>query len=184
MTTYFTIWHYGVVLLSILLFVLAIIISMREKKASIRNSMIFSSFLVLILVALFLIMALDKYTKVAKVTGVKNRRMLNTEEIVYSGYVQNVGNYTIGKVKYEIKLVNKGHATGNVKGGNFYKPSGFFDFFGGSGGSKETYRPQKVVYEFIIAKDLQPGETRFFSVAMPYPPYFKHVADFKRTFAH
>jgi len=184
MSTYFTIWHYGVIILSLLLLTLAIIVAFRETKSSVRNSMIFSSVLVVILVAAFLIMALDKYTKIAKVTGVKNRRILNTEEIVYSGYVQNVGNYTIGKVKYEIKLVNKGHATGNVKGGNFYKPSGFFDFFGGGSKDKKTYRPQKVEYEFIIAKDLKPGETRFFSVAMPYPPYFKHVADFKRTFAH
>lgn len=183
MSTYFTIWHYGVVILCIVLFLITIIISIKEPRVKIRNSMIFSSFLVLVLVAAFLIMALDKYTKIAKVTGVKNRRMLNTEEIVYSGYVQNVGNYTIGEVRYEIKLVNRGHETGKVKGGSFYKPSGFFDFIGG-GDNKKANRPQKYIHTFVIAKKLKPGETRFFSVSMPYPPYFKHVADFKRTFAH
>ena len=49
---------------------------------------------------------------------------------MYTGIVKNEGKHEIGEVTIEIKLVNKGHATGNVKGGNFYKPSGFFEFFG------------------------------------------------------
>ncbi len=184
MTTYFTIWHYAVIAFVAILFLLLTLLSLREKKPNVRNSMILSSFVVMVLVAAFMLMALDKYTKKAEVFELKNRRILTTEQIVYSGFVQNVGNYTIGEVKLEIKLVNKGHVTGNVKGGSFYKPSGFFDFFGGGGDDKRKYRPQQVIETFVIAKNLRPGKTEQFHVSMDYPPYFKHTADFTRVFAH
>lgn len=184
MSTYFTVWHYAVVAFVTILFLLLTLLSLREKKASVRNSMIFSSFAVMILVAAFMIMAIDKYTKKAEVYQLKNRRILTTEQIVYSGYVQNVGNYKIGEVKLEIKLVNKGHVTGNVKAGSFYKPSGFLDFFGGGGNDKQKSRPQQVTETFVIARNLRPGKSEQFHVTMPYPPYFKHTADFTRVFAH
>lgn len=180
--TYFTIWHYAVVVLAVIIFLLLVIVSFQQKTSKIRNSMIFSSFLVMTLVAAFLIMALDKYTKEVKLSGVENRRLLTSEKIVYSGYVTNVGNYTIGKVKIEFKLVNRGHVTGNVKGGSFFKPSGFKDFFGG--GYSSSYKPQKVEETVVVAKNLKPGKTQYFNIQFDYPPYFKHVSEFQRVFAH
>ncbi len=144
--------------------------------------MIFSGFISLVLVAAFLMMALDKYTKKVQVTSLKNTRILSLEKIQYTGIVTNVGNYTIGKVELEIKLVNKGHVTGNVKGGSFYKPSGMGDFL--SNISKKKDKPQTLLMTFVIAKDLEAGEARSFKVTMPYPPYFTSTADFTRVFAH
>ena len=181
--TYFTIWHYGVIGLCIFLLILATMVSFKEKRSSVRNSLIFSSFLVLSLVGAFLIMALDKYTKIAEVTNLKNRRVLSNETIVYSGIVSNRGEYTIGEVTFELKLVNKGHVTGNVKAGSFYKPSGLFDFMGNVSGQKET-RAQSVLKTFVIAKNLEAGKSKAFSVTLKYPPYFKHTSYFVRTFAH
>ena len=180
--TYFTIWHYAVLVLTIIIFLLLVVVSFKQETTKIRSSMIFSSFLVMTLVGTFLIMALDKYTKKVKLTGLDNRRLLNNEKIVYSGYVTNVGNYTIGKVKIEFKLVNKGHVTGNVKGGSFFKPSGLKEFFGG--GYVSSYKPQKVEETVVVARNLKPGKTQYFNVQFDYPPYFKHVADFQRIFAH
>lgn len=182
MMTYFTIWHYLVVAVCILLFALAAFVSIREQSPKIRNSMIFSSFIVLLLVSAFLIMALDKYTKKVELYGLKNTRILRTEQIQYSGYVRNVGNYTIGKVTVELKLVNKGHVTGNVKAGSFYNPSGFMEFFGD--GEKKAYKPQKVEETFVVAEDLKPNEAKSFVIRLRYPPYFQHTADFVRVFAH
>jgi len=181
--TYFTIWHYGVVIACAVLFIMATLVSFKEKRASVRNSMIFSSLLVLILVGSFLIMALDKYTKVVQISGLKNRRVLSNETIVYSGIVRNVGGYTIGAVTFEVKLVNKGHVTGNVKGGNFYKPSGLFSFLDRVSGKKET-RDQTIIKTFTIAKNIEAGKAKPFSVRLKYPPYFKHTSYFTRVFAH
>jgi hypothetical protein len=182
LTTHFTIWHYAAVIASLTIFVLLVIIALRQSNRKMIISMIFSSFLVMSLVTAFMIMALDKYTKKAVIAKLDNRRMLMSEKIVYTGYVTNVGNYTIGEVRIEFKLVNKGHVTGNVKGGSFFKPSGFAEFFGG--GEKRAYRPQKLVETVVVARDLKPGKSQFFNVSLDYPPYFKHVAHFQRIFAH
>ncbi|MEA1920473.1 MAG: DUF2393 family protein [Campylobacterota bacterium] len=182
--THFTFIHYLVLLVVALLFVLTVILSLREKKTKIRTTMILSSLAVMVLIASFFMMALDKYTKIAEIRGLKNTRMLMNEQIVYSGYVHNAGKFKIGKVELEIKLVNKGHVTGNVKGGSFYKPSGFWDFFGGGEAAKRKARPQTIIRTFVVAEDLKPGKAKYFSVRMPYPPYFKHTADYTRVFAH
>jgi hypothetical protein len=182
--TYLTIVHYLVLGVVALLFLLTVIISFREKNLKTRHSMIFASFAVMVLLAGFLMMALDKYTKKAEIRGLKNTRLLMNEEIVYSGYAYNAGKFQIGKVELEIKLVNKGHVTGNVKGGNFYKPSGFMDFFGGGDTAKRKNRPQTIIRTFVVAKNLKPGKAKYFSVRMPYPPYFESTADYTRIFAH
>ncbi|SFV62214.1 hypothetical protein MNB_SM-6-104 [hydrothermal vent metagenome] len=96
--------------------------------------------------------------------------------------VTNTGKYPIGKVTFDIKLVNKGHATGNVKGGNFYKPSGFFSFF--SNGLNLRAKPQTVEKEFVVAKNLKAGESAFFRVYFDYPPYFSSTAQFTKVWGH
>ena len=183
MNTYLTIWHYAFMLLSLLLFIAGIFAGMREEKSNLRYGIIFSSFLISILIGSMSVVVLDKYTKKAEVFSLKNRRILMNETIVYQGYIKNVGNYKIGTVKIEIKLVNKGHATGNVKGGNFYKPSGFFSFLSG-GEAKAKARPQKVEHTFVIATNLEPGKSKHFSVTFPYPPYFSAVSDFVKLSTH
>ncbi len=182
--THLTIVHYLVLAVVALLFILTVVISFREKNPKTRTSMIFASFIVMILIAGFFMMALDKYTKIAEIRGLKNTRLLMNEQIVYSGYAHNAGKFTIGKVELEIKLVNKGHVTGNVKGGNFYKPSGFADFFGGGETAKRKNKPQTLIRTFVVATDLKPGKSKYFSVRMPYPPYFSSTADYTRVFAH
>jgi hypothetical protein len=182
LSTHFTIWHYAVVIGTAALFILLVLLSLRQAKRKVIVSMIFSSFLVMTLVAGFLIMALDKYTKKVQLPGLDNRRLLMSEKIVYTGYVTNIGDYTIGEVRVEFKIVNKGHVSGNVKGGNYFKPSGFAEFFGG--GDKRAYRPQKVEETLVVARHLKPGKTKYFSITLDYPPYFKQVSRFQRIFAH
>ncbi len=182
--THLTIVHYLVLAVVTLLFLLTVVISFREKNPKIRTTMIFSSLAVTILIAGFFMMALDKYTKIAKIRGLKNTRLLMNEQIVYSGYAYNAGKFMIGKVELEIKLVNKGHVTGNVKGGSFFKPSGFADFFGGGETAKRKNKPQTLIRTFVVATDLKPGKSKYFSVRMPYPPYFSSTADYTRIFAH
>jgi hypothetical protein len=132
--------------------------------------------------AVFSVIVVDKYTKVPKLYKLHNKRLLNIEKIVYTGIVRNEGNYEIGKVTFEIKIVNKGHATGNVKGGNFYKPSGFMNFF--SGGYNLHAKPQTITKEFIVAKNLKPGDAKAFRVHFDYPGYFRNVSQFSKVWGH
>ncbi len=183
MSTYFTIWHWTAILIAIVIFFFLLIISLKEENKKNVLSMIFASFLVVVTATVFALMALDKYTKTATLYGVKNTRILRNETIVFTGFVKNKGDYTIGEVILKVKLVNKGHVTGNVKGGNLYKPSGLFDFFG-SFGEVKTYKVQKVEEEFVVARHLEPGKATSFRVQMKYPPYFKHVSQFTTISAH
>jgi hypothetical protein len=129
----------------------------------------------------FFAFVVDKYTKHVKLYDLKNSRLLSLERISYTGIVKNVGKYPIGKVTLEIKLVNKGH-TGNVKGGNFYKPSGFLDFFTGGFGIDKS-KPQTLVKKFVVARNLKPGHAHQFYVHFKFPPYFRSVAQFTQLTA-
>jgi len=169
-------WHYIFLGLSGFIFIGGLIASFRQEKKLIIP-MLISVTLISGIFAVFSVLVVDKYTKVVKLYKLKNKRLLSTEQIVYSGIVRNEGNFPIGKVVFEIKLVNKGHATGNVKGGNFYKPSGFMDFFGGGMGIRKD-KPQSITKEFVVAKNLKPGAAKSFRVYFKYPGYFRNVADF------
>lgn len=184
MSTYYTIWHWSAIIVFTIAFVLLVFLALKEKNHKNTISMIFASFLVIVTASVFTLLAIDKYTKEAKLYGVKNTRILRNETIVYTGYVKNTGNYTIGEITFKLKLINKGHVVGNVKGGNFYKPSGFIGFFTSFGEEKREYRPQKVEKEVVVARNIEAGKSAYFRVEMKYPAYFKHVAHFTTIKAH
>lgn len=169
-------WHYLFLGISLLVFIGGVISSLRQEKKLVLP-MLISVTLVSVLFAAFSVLVVDKYTKKVELFKVQNKRLLSTEQIIYTGFVKNVGNHTIGKVTFEVKLVNRGHATGNVKGGNFYKPSGMMEFFGGGFGMRND-KPQSITKEFLIAKNLKPGSAKPFRVYFKYPGYFRSVADF------
>lgn len=178
----FNIWHYIVLGVIFLIFVGGVAASLQQKDAKMRYSMLFSVGLISLFLAVFSVFVVDKYTKKVTLSKMKNKRLLSTEKIIYTGIVTNVGNYPIGKVTFDIKLVNKGHATGNVKGGNFYKPSGIVSFF--SGGFGMSSKPQTIEKEFIVAKNLKPGQSKHFRVYFDYPPYFSSTAQFAKVWGH
>jgi len=179
--TLFNIWHYVVLFIFLLIFIGGVIVSLRQSNKKLVFPMLISVFLIVGLFSAFSVVVVDKYTKKAGLYKVKDKRLLSVEKIVYSGIVKNEGNYEIGKVTFTIKLVNRGHATGNVKAGSFYKPSGFFDFF--SGGDAKR-KPQTITKEFVVARNLKPQRSKAFRVYFDYPPYFKSVAHFYSVEAH
>ena len=180
--TLFNYWHVIVLLIILSFGALGVYSAFKQDQKKLIIPMIFSVSLITILVAGFSIVVVDKYTKVAKLYKLDNKRILQQEKIMYSGIVKNEGNHKIGKVTFEIKLVNKGMATGNVKGGSFYKPSGFFDFF--KGGSNKLYKPQQITQEFVVARNLKPGQAKAFRVYFDYPPYFRSVSQFSKLYSH
>ncbi len=182
MITLFNYWHFFVFGVILLIFLGGVVASFKQANKKLIVPMLFSVSLICLLLAGFSIVVVDKYTKKVKLYKLKNKRLLGIEKIVYTGIVKNEGDFKIGKVKVEIKIVNKGHATGNVKGGSFYKPSGFFDFFGGE--KNTLYKPQTINKEFIVAKNLKPGTAKSFRVYFDYPPYFSSVSQFVKVYGH
>jgi len=175
-------WHFIVFGVIFVLFLLGIISAMKQESTKLKIGMSISVMVFSLFLAIFSVVVVDKYTKEVKLYKLKNKRLLSTEKIIYTGIVKNEGNHKIGKVTFEIKLVNKGHATGNVKGGSFYKSSGFFDFF--SGGYNLKFKPQSITKEFVVARNLKPGTAKSFRVYFRYPPYFKSTSQFAKVWGH
>ena len=183
MSTLFNVWHYAVFFIIGLIFLGGVVAALKQKKSSMKFSMLFTTLLISLFLAIFSIFVVDKYTKKVALYKLKNKRLLSIEKIVYTGVVKNVGKYPVGKVVVSIKLVNKGHVTGNVKGGNFYRPSGFFDFMS-SVVDDGRNKPQTVEKEFVVAKNLKPGQAKSFRVYFRYPPYFSSTAQFVKVYGH
>ena len=170
-------WHYIFIGLSFILLITGVISALKQEKKKLMFQMLVSTILVTSFLAFFSVLVVDKYTKVLELSKVKNKRLLSTEQIVYTGFVKNTGNHPVGKVVIEIKLVNKGHVTGNVKAGNFYKPKGIMEYFGFNG-SKGEEKPQTIFKKFVIAKNLKPGTGKRFRVYFKFPGHFRSVAQF------
>ena len=186
MSTLFNFWHYLAFSIGLLVFVGGIYLALQQEKKGTVAAMIFSVTLVTLVMSGLSIAVVDKYTKEVKLYKLENKRNLSTEQISFSGLVRNEGNYEIGEVTFEIKLVNQGLASGDVKAGTFYNPTGFMSFLGltSDGSSKKENKPQQVTHEFVVAKNLKPGHSQEFRVYFDYPPYFKSVAHFAKVYAH
>ena len=175
-------WHFITFGIIFLFFLAGAVGALKQENAKIKAGMFISVLVVSILTAGFSVVVVDKYTKVVKLYKLKNKRLLSTEQIIYTGIVKNEGKHKIGKVTFELKLVNKGHATGNVKGGNFYKASGFLDFF--TGGFNMQHKPQTLTKEFVVATNLKAGAAQSFRVYFRYPPYFRSTSQFAKVWGH
>jgi len=134
--------------------------------------MLFSNLLVITMIAIFSMFVLDKYTKVARLENVTQKRILMSETLTLTGKIRNIGNFDIGKCTLEVKLVSNALNSANVSGSQIFSPSGLnvFNLFSSK---KKDAKPSTVINEFIIAKNFRKGELKNFSVAMHYPPYFQ-----------
>jgi hypothetical protein len=186
MITLFNYWHYLVLALMTVTILAGVVYAFKQENRSFILPIVFSITIISVMLGGIGIAVVDKYTKVAKLYKLENKRNLSTEKIMYSGIVKNEGKFEIGKVTFEIKLVNKGHSSGNVKGGAFYSPVGFMSFFGfkADGSNRKENRPQQIIHEFVVAKNLRPGESQDFRVYFDYPPYFSGVSHFSKVYAH
>lgn len=186
MSTLFNVWHYLVVFVGLLIFVAGIFLALQQQK---RGERLFVFFFIAVLAVLATgigIVAVDKYTKVAKLYRLENKRNLSTEQMSFSGMIKNEGKYEIGEVTLEIKLVNQGTSPYNLGGNSLYNPALFNNFFGlePEKGDSQEKKPQQVTYTFVVAKNLKPGALEDFRVYVDCPPYFKSVGHFAKVYAH
>ncbi|ANE35348.1 putative DUF2393 domain protein [Campylobacter iguaniorum] len=178
--SYFTIFHIIALVVIVILFILFLIISLKEKKTSVVVSMVFLNVFVMGCLSIFMMLIIDQYTKKAKVLDLSHERILINETIVFSGKVQNIGGFDITSCTLEIKLVNAPMEKGKLDGSIFKQERGFFDVFK----SSKPVERSTVEMEFKIAQDLKAGETRPFSVYMPYPASFRAPSFYHKIYCH
>jgi len=181
MSTLLNYWHYFAFFILFLLYIGGLMSAFRQEKKKLILPMILSISVVFILLTIFSIIVVDKYTKVVKLYKLENKRLLSTEQIIYTGVVKNEGNYPIGEVVFKIKLVNKGHAIGNLQADFFFAPGEIKEFFGGK---NILYKPQIIEKEFVVAENLKPGQAQSFRVYFNFPPHFKSIANFSEVVGH
>lgn len=177
------IWHIVVIIFMLLLLGLALYFSLTYKEKKIRFAMAGSSFLILTVITIFAFVAVEKYTKELSLSKVESKRLLNIEKVVYTGFVTNTGSHKVAKAFFEIKLVNKGRATGGLRGISFFSPSSWKDIFG-EGANILYNKPQIIVKSFLVATDLKPGQSQQFRVYFDFPPYFRDVSEFTSVYGH
>ena len=176
---YFTVLHWITLLVLLVVFVLFSILALKQTSKKILFSMLFSNFIVIVMIGILSMFVLDKYTKKARLESVTQKRILMTETFTLTGKVRNIGNFDIGKCKIEVKLINNAISGGDVSGSQIFSPSGL-SFFS----SKKNSRPSTVIKEYVIAKNFKKGELKNFSVAMPYPPYFQKTSLRYKLYCH
>jgi len=175
-------WHYLSFLVFFTMLVVGIKIALNQEKKLVLP-MLATVIIIPIMLSVVSVLVIDKYTKEVKLYKLKSKRLLSTEQVVYTGIVKNEGDFTIGKVTFEIKLVNNGHTTGKMGGGAIYKPSTILDLFSGDGAGI-LYKPQSIKKEFVVAKNLKAGTSKSFRVYFKFPPYFRNVAFFAKVSGH
>jgi hypothetical protein len=159
-----------------------IVVSLKQKKKKLVVPMIFSVSLITIVLTGFFLIIVDKYTKEVTLYKLKNKRLLSSEKIIYSGVVKNTGKYAIGEVTFKIKLVSRGSLSGKMKAGTFYQSSGLFDLFSTSPtGNQGSNTLEK---EFVVAKNLKPGHVKSFRVYFDYPGSFRNVSEYAKVYGH
>lgn len=163
--TYFTILHWFALAIVITLFILVITISLKSKseKSPFTTIMILGALLAMVFS--ISIYGLDEYTKVARVENVIPQKILINESFSLSGQIRNIGKFKIGKCVLEVEISND--RVGELSNTALYTPISIFsDFFKTKTNTEIVPTKQK----FIIAKDLDKGELRNFTVLMRYPP--------------
>jgi len=78
--------------------------------------------------------------------------------------------------------VSNGDLKGKLKPGVFYKSSGFFDMFNGSSGGSKGSRT--LTKEFVVAKNLKPGQVKIFRVYFNFPASFRNVSEYAKVYGH
>ncbi|MDX9813911.1 MAG: DUF2393 family protein [Sulfurimonas sp.] len=174
-------WHYLFFTIIALAFLAATFFALRLKKNI--PSVVFTNTLLAIIAAIVSIYIVDSATKKAKIYNLSHKRILNTEQIVFSGMVQNSGKYTIGKAELEIKLLNKGQFKTDIKAGEVFKGDSFFGHVNNKN-NLSAKKPQHITQKFTIATELKAGELKHFTLYMPYPPYFSDFMEYYELKLH
>lgn len=163
---YFTIFHIIALVVIFILFIIFLLISLKEERIKVLIFMVVANLFVMSSLTICAMLILDKYTKQAKVLDLRYERVLITESMVIMGSVRNIGKFNILACSINIKLANA-PITRDKLSGSIFKQKGFFDIF------RADINPSVVEKKIRLVSNLHAGETKQFSIYMPYPTYFR-----------
>lgn len=167
--TYFTILHWIAVFIIVILFILFLVLTLQnhDGKSSLLPP-ILTNMLAMSILSFFSIFILDKYTKIAQLENIVQKKILVNESFAISGQIRNTGNFQIGKCSLEVKVSNGAIEKTGTDSAIFVPKSVFDSLF--------KHKTEDIAVEttktFVIAEGLHPGEMRNFTVFMRYPPSF------------
>ena len=102
MITLFNYWHFIILGIIFLIFILTIIVAFKQENRKLIKSIIFSTFLISVLISGFAIVTVDKYTKIAKLYKLENKRILSIEKIIKSGIAKHDSKHEMRQVVFDI----------------------------------------------------------------------------------
>jgi hypothetical protein len=175
MNFYFTFWHYGAIIFSIILFIFFSLLALYTERFWVRLLVVLSSSIVSVVLLVAMFAGLEKTTKKAEIYNLRYNRMLQTEQIIFLGSVKNTGNYHLNTVKLQLIIENVPKPGTGIFGG---APHAFNEAL------DSTFKPQKLTYSYTIATNLDPKVSKQFTLLIDYPPYFNNASFSTKAIAH
>ena len=177
MNTYMTLWNYGALGIIGTIFLILLIVTLQDStKISTKVSIIITYLLTSIALSYGALLFIDTYTKNVILSEVKDKRFLPTEKIFFTGSVYNEGDYTVGTVRVEIKIINR--ETAAKEGEPSFQSNAVAEMLGDD---PTTYKPSYLITTEIVATNLKPGQRKSFRITMPHPPHFKGYSVYPRV---
>lgn len=170
----FTIVHWLIVLVFIVLFVLVLVLIKDQNK----NTQIIAGGISAVLLVLFgtaTVYSIDGFLKVGELSPISTTRYFNQEKIIFSGTVTNAGKFDIKTCELKITMHNSVDTASlaDLKeglnerfGGENSLTDGIKKFFGSTVVHKDRIEP-KTVHSEVIANDLRIRDVQNFSVELP-----------------
>ncbi len=163
-----TIVHWIVVAIFVLIFLILLLLSLKEKNSKTFFSMVFSSFLVVSVGAIFSIFILDKYTKKAELLYYNHKIDFRTESVKVDGKIKNNGKFRIGYCNAIVRISNHPPRGSGTK--SFFKSNNSItDIF-----SSKPKKKNLIEEELLAITDLPPKQSKRFYVKLDYPTYFEN----------
>ena len=181
--TYLTVLHWILIVIVLALVVGTLVVSLRALRGQVLIVSVIMTFIIAFFILSIGFISLDEHTKKVQLGELESKRNLLHETMVFTGDVRNIGNYKIGTVTLEIKLINQASATSHASGKDFYQPNSFWDMISGST-QKKQQRPNTITIERVVAKNLEPVYRERFKIEFKFPPYFSGVRFRTKVSAH
>ncbi len=175
---YMTILHWIVVAVFFLLFIILVILSVREKNTKTVIAMVISSFVLVSIGTAFTLFSLDKYTKIGKLVSSTQTRDYRNESVIVRGKVKNEGKFKIGYCNVEVRMSNPISYSGKSR--SYFTPTkSLSDIFG-----DKNIKSNVVVEEFLAVENLKPNESKSFKISMKFPTHFSNPRYKLKLFCH
>lgn len=166
--TYFTLFHWIAIVIIALLFSLILWLTIHNNEGKSSLAPILANLFITVLFTSFIFYALDKYTKVARLENMVQKKVLINESFSISGQIRNIGQFEIAKCTLEVKIFNASLERIGANSAIFVPKSALQNLF-----KRENNPIIETTKKFVIAENLHKGEIRNFTVFMPYPPSFE-----------